>query len=109
MFKIRAVQTLALLTAATCGLSAFARADAFSDHLKTDPSAIDRPMQNRMAEPEYTGSLKANPMQPQLTKKCSYDSYYWGTIYACDPTRNPADPVFIERERRGNGPDHNAD
>jgi hypothetical protein len=107
MIKDRAAQKLTLIVAAACGLSAFAYADAFSDHLRTAPSAIDRPMQNRMAEPEYTGSFRTNPMQPQLTKRCSYDTYYWGTIYACDPTHNPADPIFIEQERRNNGPDHN--
>jgi hypothetical protein len=64
-----------------------AHADQYTDRLRTDPTAIQRPRapQSIMTEPQYTGSLKKTPIIEQGFNKCSYESYYWNTIYACDP------------------------
>ena len=64
-----------------------AHADQYTDRLRTDPTAIQRPRapQTMMNEPQYTGSLKKTPVMEQGVNKCSYDTYYWNTIYACDP------------------------
>ena len=35
-------------------------------------------------EPEFTGSIRP-PMTQEGVSTCSYDTFYWNTIYACDP------------------------
>jgi len=83
------------------GFTSYASADPLSDRLRNDPSLIDRSTTNNpnflhAGEPEFTGSLKNPGEQQMLTSKCSYDSFYWETIYACNPAYNPADPVYIQ-------------
>ncbi len=90
----------ALILITTLGFSVHANADPYSERLQSDPTAINRPGTSKMMprEPEFTGSLRTPSLEHQLTQKCSYDTYYWETIYACDPAHNPADPAYIEKQ-----------
>jgi len=95
--------TAYVLTSLT-GLTSFAYADAFSDRLRTDPTAIQRPPVSRemLAEPLYTESLRAPSGTVALPQTCSYDTFYWNTIYACSPEYNP---LFIENQKKDNRSD----
>ena len=98
--------TIAAIT--VLGLTSYAVADPLMDHLRNDPSVINRsttnnPNMKMLRDPEFTGSLRVEGADRPLTTICSYDSFYWNTIYACNPDYNPADPVFIEKERDHHG------
>jgi hypothetical protein len=101
----------AMAAAAFIGLTSYASADTLSDHLKKDPSAINRSTTNNpylklLRDPEYTGSLRIEGAAHALTAVCSYDPFYWNSIYACNPDNNPADPIYIQKERSGHGNDN---
>jgi hypothetical protein len=69
------------------GLTSAAHADFFSERLKHDPTAIQRPKpaQPYGEEPMYTGTMRKKNVENPATDLCSYDTFYWNTIYACDP------------------------
>jgi hypothetical protein len=87
MLHIRKISLIALGVGILAASITTAHADQYTDRLKTDPTAIKRPLatQPMMTEPQYTGSLKRTPIMEQGFNKCSYDAFYWNTIYACDP------------------------
>ena len=106
MLRFSYLNLSAIAAAAFIGLTSYASADMLSDHLKNDPSAINRSTTNNpnvklLRDPEYTGSLRVEGATRALTAVCSYDTFYWNTIYACNPENNPADPIYIEKERNG--------
>lgn len=82
------------------GSAAWAQSDPFFERLRTDPTAIPRPHSSVMPpESEVTRSLRVQDY-PSQTPYCSYDSYYWNTIYACDPAHQGL-PQFEGREQGG--------
>jgi hypothetical protein len=87
MFAKNELTRASLIATAILGFMAVGHADPFSDRLKTDPTAIARPNSTIMPmESEITRSLRApGEPDPYATPICSYDVYYWNTIYACDP------------------------
>ena len=87
-----------LVFTASLGLLAVGHADPFGDRLKNDPTAIARPKNTVIPmESEVTRSLRV-PGEPDIyaTPICSYDVYYWNTIYACDPAHQGR-PEFENR------------
>jgi hypothetical protein len=78
------LSTIAL--AAMMGGISLAHADMYSDRLKAEQSAKSKAQtqQRLIDEPEFTGSIRP-PMTPEGMPTCSYDTFYWNTIYACDP------------------------
>jgi hypothetical protein len=75
-----------MIATAFVGLTSMAHADIFSERLKNDPTAIHRPKpQTYGEEPMFTGSMKKKSVEQPSTDLCSYDTFYWNTIYACDP------------------------
>jgi len=110
MLRFSYLNLSAMAAAALIGLTSYASADMLSDRLKNDPSAINRSTTNNpnvklLRDPEYTGSLRVEGATHALTAVCSYDTFYWNTIYACNPENNPADPVYIEKQQNDHGPD----
>lgn len=75
-----------LALAALIGATSLAQADTYTDRLKAEQSAKTKTKQQQrlIEEPEYTGSIKP-PMTQDGVPTCSYDTFYWNTIYACDP------------------------
>lgn len=76
------ISTIAL--AAMMGGISLAHADMYSDRLKAEQSAKSKTQQRVIEEPEFTGSIRP-PLTPEGKPTCSYDTFYWNTIYACDP------------------------
>jgi hypothetical protein len=113
MSQINQLQSAAIAAVTMIGLMSYANADPLLDHLRSDPSVIKRstthnPNMKFLNEPEYTGSLRVEGAEHSLTPICSYESFYWNTIYACNPEFNPADPVYIEKERNRHGNDNSS-
>ena len=86
MLHIRKMSLIVLGLGMLTASISMAHADQYTDRLRTDPTAIQRPRATQpvMTEPQYTGSLKKTPIMDQGFNKCSYDMFYWNTIYACD-------------------------
>jgi hypothetical protein len=105
MTPSKPLRLTAVVLTGLAGLTSFAYADAFSDRLRTDPTAIPRPPVSRqmLSEPVYTESLRAPAGTVVLPQTFSYDSFYWNTIYACSPEYNP---LFIENQKKDNGDGH---
>ena len=108
MSRIYQITLSAIAAVAVIGLANTARADVLLDHLRNDPSVINRSQTNNpnmrlLRDPEYTGSLRVEGAEHPLTTICSYESFYWNTIYACNPEFNPDDPVYIEKQRDQHG------
>ena len=61
-----------------------AQADMYTDRMKADQSAKSKSQTQIIEEPEFTGSIRP-PMTQEGVPTCSYDTFYWNTIYACDP------------------------
>lgn len=101
MFARKSLISTTLFVAASLGFMAVGHADPFGDRLKTDPSAIARPNSTLMPmESEITRSLRVpGEPDPYATPICSYDVYYWNTIYACDPAHQGR-PEFENRGSR---------
>jgi hypothetical protein len=75
-----------LAFAAVLGIASIAHADAYTDRMKAEQLERSR-VQNQQRlidEPEFTGSIK-QPMTQGGVPTCSDDTFYWNTIYACDP------------------------
>lgn len=87
MLAIKSLSRAALVMVASLGFLTSGHADSFSDHLRNDPTAIQRPLSTvEPMESEVTRSLREpGEVNVYATPICSYDSYYWNTIYACDP------------------------
>ena len=93
---------IAFIAVAATGSALWAQSDPFLERLRTDPSAIPRPHASGMPpETEVTRSLRSQD-RPYQTPYCSYDAYYWNTIYACDPARQGL-PQYEGREQGGKG------
>ena len=90
-----------LIVTASLGFMAIGHAEPFSDRLKTDPTAIARPKSTVMpVVSEITRSLRTpEELNIYATPICSYDVFYWNTIYACDPAHQGRP----EYENRGSG------
>lgn len=101
MFARKSLISTTLVVAASLGFMAVGHADPLGDRLKTDPSAIARPNSTLMPmESEITRSLRVpGESDPYATPICSYDVYYWNTIYACDPAHQGR-PEFENRGSR---------
>jgi hypothetical protein len=111
MSRVLHLKSVALAAVTMIGLISYASADPLLDHLRKDPTIIKRSTTNNpnmklSNELEFTGSLRVEGAEHPLTSICSYDSFYWNTIYACNPEYNPADPVYIEKSRNHHGNDN---
>jgi hypothetical protein len=86
MTFVKHLKAIVLVSISSFSLVQMAHADAFSDRLRNDPTAVprQRTVQQPMTEPEITRSLRQGTGESN-TPMCSYDMYYWNTIYACDP------------------------
>lgn len=86
MVFVKKLKTLLFVSVGTLCIAQIAHADEFSERLKTDPTAVPRAgtYQRPVMDPEVTRSLSSTPGE-STTPMCSYDVYYWNTIYACDP------------------------
>ena len=73
-----------LAMATLIGGISIAQADMYTDRMKADQSAKSKSQQQMIEEPEFTGSIRP-PMTQEGVPTCSYDTFYWNTIYACDP------------------------
>jgi len=73
-----------LALATLIGGISIAQADMYTDRMKADQSAKSKSQQQMIEEPECTGSIRP-PMTQEGVPTCSYDTFYWNTIYACDP------------------------
>ena len=73
-----------LALATLIGGSSIAQADMYNDRMKADQSAKSKSQTQMIEEPEFTGSIRP-PMTQEGVPTCSYDTFYWNTIYACDP------------------------
>ena len=73
-----------LALATLIGGISIAQADMYTDRMKADQSAKSKSQQQMIEEPEFTGSIRP-PMTQEGVPTCSYDTFYWNTIYACDP------------------------
>ena len=73
-----------LALATLIGGISIAQADMYTDRMKADQSATSKSQQQMIEEPEFTGSIRP-PMTQEGVPTCSYDTFYWNTIYACDP------------------------
>lgn len=82
----KSIAGCALAFATVFGVVSIAHADMYSDRLKAEQSAKSKTQTQRqmIEEPEFTGSIKP-PMTQEGVPTCSYDVFYWNTIYACDP------------------------
>ena len=102
MTFVKHLKTFALVSLSSLSLIQMAHADAFSDRLRTDPTAVPRQgtYQRNFMEPEITRSLSAAPGESN-TPMCSYDTYYWNTIYACDPAHQGL-PDYSDHGDHGN-------
>jgi hypothetical protein len=104
MSRVTQLKSVAIAAATIISLVSYAHADPLMDRLRNDPSIIKRSTTNNpnmklLNEPEFTGSLRVEGAEHSLTSICSYDTFYWNTVYACNPEYNPADPVYIEKNR----------
>ena len=73
-----------LALATLIGGISIAQADMYTDRMKADQSAKSKSQPQMIEEPEFTGSIRP-PMTQEGVPTCSYDTFYWNTIYACDP------------------------
>ena len=73
-----------LALATLIGGISIAQADMYTDRMKADQSAKSKSQHQMIEEPEFTGSIRP-PMTQEGVPTCSYDTFYWNTIYACDP------------------------
>ncbi len=73
-----------LALATLIGGISIAQADMYTDRMKADQSAKSKSQTQMIEEPEFTGSIRP-PMTQEGVPTCSYDTFYWNTIYACDP------------------------
>lgn len=73
-----------LALATLIGGISIAQADMYTDRMKADQSAKSKSQTQIIEEPEFTGSIRP-PMTQEGVPTCSYDTFYWNTIYACDP------------------------
>ena len=73
-----------LALATLIGGISIAQADMYTDRMKADQSAKSKSQTQIIEEPEFTGSIRP-PMTQEGVSTCSYDTFYWNTIYACDP------------------------
>ena len=87
MLATKSLSRAALIVIASLGFLTTSHADEFIDHLRNDPTAIQRPKSTiGPMESEVTRSLRGGgQVDIYATPTCSYDTYYWNTIYACDP------------------------
>lgn len=113
MSRIHHIKSVAIAAVTMMGLITYANADPLLDHLRNDPSVVKRsttnnPNMKMLKEPEYTGSLRGEGPTRPLTSICSYDTFYWNTIYACNPEYNPDDPVYIEKNQNHHGNDNSS-
>ena len=73
-----------LALATLIGGISIAQADMYTDRMKADQSAKSKSQQQMIEEPEFTGPIRP-PMTQEGVPTCSYDTFYWNTIYSCDP------------------------
>ena len=87
MTSFKKTTILALSAGILAASVSMAYADQYSEKIKTDPTAVLRSSIPAVAttDPQYTGSLKMGQPAPKATTKCSYEKFYWNTVFACDP------------------------
>ena len=87
MMTTRSLSRATLVVIASLGFLTSGYASEFSEHLRNDPTAIPRPKSTiGPMDSEVTRSLRTpGEVDVYATPICSYDTFYWNTIYACDP------------------------